>query len=283
MSAAGDIERALGVGVRNTTPLTGGCVAEVHLAHLADGRRVVAKRGSAGGTLDVEGWMLGYLGEHSPLPVPAVLHAEPGLLVMTHVEHTGGPGPAGESRAAELLAACHGVTSGTYGLERDTLIGPLRLPNTPSDNWPRFFAEHRLLHFGRLAEDAGSLPPGTFGALERLAERAEAELGGDGLRPGLIHGDCWAGNALWRDGDLAAFIDPAIHYADPEFELAFIELMGNLGAAFWRRYGALRPMRTGDWRRRRLVYQLPPLLVHACLFGGGYGASVARIARELGV
>ena len=37
--------------------------------------------------------------------------------------------------------------------------------------------------------------------------------------PALIHGDMWGGNVLTRNGRIAAFVDPAIYYADPEIEL----------------------------------------------------------------
>ena len=35
-----------------------------------------------------------------------------------------------------------------------------------------------------------------------------------------------------------------------------------------------------DWQERLGIHQLFPLLVHACLFGGGYGARAATVARS---
>ena len=83
---------------------------------------------------------------------------------------------------------------------------------------------------------------------------------------------------LHRDGRVAAFIDPATHYAHPEVELAFSTLFGTFGRAFFDRYAQLRPIEPGFFERRRDVYNLYPLLVHAILFGGGYGRQVEAIA-----
>jgi fructosamine-3-kinase len=69
-----------------------------------------------------------------------------------------------------------------------------------------------------------------------------------------------------------ALIDPSAQWADPEFELAFIALMGGVSGAFWDRYAERRAMRPGFHERRVFAYQAYPLAVHAALFGGGYGA-----------
>ncbi len=132
---------------------------------------------------------------------------------------------------------------------------------------------------GRLALDAGRLPAGAFAALERLAGRLERYIEAGG-RPALIHGDVWGGNVLARGGHIAAFVDPAIYFADPEIELAFSTLFGTFGEAFFERYGEIRPLAPGFFEARRDLYNLYPLLVHTRLFGGGYAASVAQILRR---
>jgi fructosamine-3-kinase len=277
------IGELLGVEVAGVAPLSGGCVAEVHRVELGDGRRVVVKvdRGPDA-KLDIEGMMLDRLHETGRIPVPGVLHAEPGLLVMEHVEHDGRRSEAGEATFADRLASLHGVTWDRYGFEADTLIGSLDQPNPPEKSWARFFAEHRLSYMGRLAEGRGALPRGVMGRLERLAGEVEGVIEPGPERPALIHGDAWAGNVLWNGGELAALIDPAVYFADPEIELAFIDLMGSVGRVFWDAYGEAGTIRPGFWERRRTLYNLYPLLVHAALFGGGYGASVSRSLGSLG-
>lgn len=274
------VQLALGVDVVRSVPLSGGCIGDVQTYDLADGRRVVVKSG--GTNLDVEGWMLRYLRTHSALPAPDVLLSEPDLLVMSHIETSGRITAAVEEDAADHLARLHSLTGDAFGLERDTLIGGLRQPNTPADTWVTFFAEQRLLFMGCAAMDAGQLPTALFRRLETLCGQLDQWLT-EPDAPRLIHGDMWTGNVLAHGDRIAGFVDPAIYYADPEIELAFATLFGTFGEAFFKRYGEHRPMAPGFFEQRRDLYNLYPLLVHVRLFGGSYVASVARTLTTFGV
>jgi fructosamine-3-kinase len=277
---AARVARVLGTGVERLEPLAGGCVAQVARADLAGGGAVVVKHGGRGYL--TEAAMLTALAERSALPVPGVLHAEPDLLVIEHVPHDGRGGPEAERHAAELLAGLHGVRGGSFGFERDTLIGPLDQPCPEGASWVAFFAEHRLGHFGKLAARRGSIDAACLDRLGRLADRL-----GDWIdepeHPSLVHGDVWGGNVLMDGGRVAAFIDPAPHYAHAEVELAFITLFSTFGRPFFERYGSIRPIRPGFFETRRHVYNLYPLLVHAILFGGGYGRQVGSTLDRLGL
>jgi fructosamine-3-kinase len=260
--------------------LVGGCIAEVWRVTLDDGRRLVAKR-SEGGGLEPEAFMLRWLAAHSALPVPAVRHADDRLLLMDYVETSGRLDDAAQAHAAELLAALHDIGAERFGFERDTLIGPLEQPNPWTGSWVAFFRDQRLLDLGRRAFEAGRLPAATLRDLEAFCGRLERYLE-EPAAPSLIHGDVWDGNILVRDGRVAAFIDPAIHFAHPEVELAFSTLFGTFGPAFFRRYRELRPLAPGFFETRRDIYNLYPLLVHSRLFGGHYPAQVARILARFG-
>jgi fructosamine-3-kinase len=273
VSLAADVERLTGRRVTSTRPLSGGCVGEVRLVSLADGGRLVAKLGPG---LEPEAWMLRRLAGCSRLPVPEVIHGDDDLILMTHVEAGGAlEGPAQE-HAAELLADLHGVTWHAYGLERDTVIGGLAQPNPETQSWLEFWRDHRLLYMAGQALAAGRLPAATMAGIERLAARL-GEWIEEPERPSLVHGDAWAGNLLCRAGRVAAFIDPAIHFADAEVELAFGTMFGTFDDRFYRRYGELRPIRPGFWEARRDLYTLWPLLVHVRLFGGSYVGGVERV------
>lgn len=282
-ASVGDrIEAALGVRPRALAPLSGGCIAEAYRAELPGGARVVAKCAAGAGDLELEAYMLRYLAEHSRLPVPAVLHAEPGILIMEFIETAGGLDARAEHHAAELLAELHGVTGPAFGHERDTLIGPLHQPNPWTESWLDFFRDQRLIHMGRAAHAAGRLPDATLRRIERLADRLDRYIETPGP-PGLIHGDMWGGNVLARNGRIAGFIDPAIYHADPEIELAFSTLFSTYGSSFFDRYNELRPLSDGFFELRRDLYNLYPLLVHVRLFGGGgYLGGVETTLKRLG-
>jgi len=270
------IERAAGSPVAALHHLSGGHNATLWTVTLADGRRLAAK---AGHGLEPEGFMLRYLAAHGALPVPAVHHGDDGLLLMDFVETGGAITPAAEEHAAELVAALHAVTAPRYGFPRSTPIGPLPQPNDESNDWIAFFRDRRLLHMARAALDEHRIDSALMARIEALAARLPALIGTP-APPSLVHGDLWTGNVLVRGGRVAAFIDPAIHHADPEVELAFTTLFGTFGDAFFRRYGEIRPLRPGFFEARRDLYNLYPLLVHVRLFGGSYVGGVERTVRR---
>ena len=275
------IEAATGHRPERIAPLSGGCVGEVYRVDLADGTRLVAKTGSSGSGLAIEGYMLRKLAELSDLPVPSVLHADDTLLLMDYIETAGGLNDSAQAHAADLLAALHDVRGPAFGFERDTLIGGLHQPNPETPRWLEFFRDHRLLYMGRQALDAGRLPGRHMGRLEILAGRLERWIS-EPAHPSLLHGDMWTGNVLCNGGRIAGFIDPAVYYGDPEIELAFSTLFGTFGRPFFERYAELRNLESGFFEERRDLYNLYPLLVHVRLFGGSYVGSVDRTLTRFG-
>ena len=78
----------------------------------------------------------------------------------------------------------------------------------------------------------------------------------------------------------AVLIDPAAHGGHREVDLAMLRLFGSPGARVFDAYEEAAPLADGHEERVGL-WQLFPLLVHAVLFGGSYGASAERAARSL--
>lgn len=281
------IERALGRRPCSITPLAGGCVGDVRLAEFAEGEPVVIKAGAE--SLDIEGAMLRFLAEHSGVPVPRVLHAEPTLLLMEFVENDGTitSRASEQAHAGELLASLHdvrpfGSQASQFGFESDTLIGGLAQANPWTGSWVGFFAEQRLIAMSNEARRAGMAPEELCARVERFARDRLSDLLDEPARPSLLHGDAWAGNILVRDGRVAAYIDPALYFGHAEAELAFGTLFGTFGDPFFEAYRARRAIEPGFFEVRRAIYNLYPLLVHVRLFGGGYVAQVDATLRRFG-
>lgn len=276
------IERALATTAVSVRPLSGGCIGEVFQVSLKDGRTVVAKLDSGPSPkLDVEGYMLRYLGEQSALPVPEVLWSAPELLIMSHLRGDSHFSAPSQVHAAELLGALHAHRGRAHGLEQATLIGGLYQPNPWTESWVEFFREHRLLYMAREARKEGVLGDRLLGRLEAFA----ADLDGfieEPEYPALLHGDVWTTNVLASGGRITGFIDPAVYYGHPEIELAFITLFSTFGGTFFEAYDRIRGIRPGFFERRRDIYNLYPLLVHTRLFGPNYLGGVDGTIGRLG-
>lgn len=263
------LERLLQRRARAWQPLAGGMISQVLRVDLEGGGSIVAKIGDGSHDLRIEAYMLRYLREHSGLPAPAVLGEEPNLLLMDYVagriEWEGAP----LRHLGELLARCHQATSPTYGLERDTLIGPLHQPNPRMASWIAFFREHRLLYMIAIARESGNLPAELEPRLLRIADQLDQFLI-EPAKPALIHGDMWKTNVIAHAGRVAGIIDPALYYAHNEMELAYMTLFSGVGEEFFSAYTDAIPIESDFFATRRHIYNLYPLLIHLTLFGSKY-------------
>lgn len=224
------------------------------------GREVVVKQTSYDATIESEGLAaLGAAGAR----VPEVVEVGPRLLVTEAVE-----GDGDWAAFAVRLAEVHRHLGDTFGWHRDGVIGPLPMPSTPMDDWPTFFAACRLMPW------VDDLPAGPARRLRAAIDDGRlAVLLDHDVAPSLVHGDLWSGNVVGGEW----LIDPAVHHADRELDLAMADLFGGFARPFWDAYARAWPL-DEDWERRRRALQLFHLLVHVRLFGGGYvGQVVARL------
>lgn len=240
-------------------------IADVWRGQLEDGRAVVVKATDYDATLEAEGLeALAAAGA----PVPTVLAVDASTLVMSHVS-----GPPRWRELGATLAAVHGHRGERFGWHQDNVIGPLPQDNTERESWSEFYIEQRL----RPWLDTSDLPASVRRRLRAACDGPLPELLEHGAAPSLVHGDLWSGNIVAG----RALIDPAVHHADREFELAFAALFGGIPDDFWEGYHGTWPLDAG-WQRRRPALQLYHLLVHVELFGAGYAASVVQRLDQLG-
>ena len=199
-------------------------------------------------------------------PVPDVVLVEDDLLVTTAVEQM--PRTAGHDEAlGRGLALLHRAPVPALGWR---LVMGRDLPGRPVPA-----ADGAAFYGARLLELSARC------GLEEVVGPVVARLG-ELLPPGgpaLLHGDLWWGNVLFGTDGRSWLIDPSVHGGHPEEDLAMLALFGAVPDRLLRAYAEVRPLRAG-WEERVSLFQLPPLLVHAVLFGGGYRAQAEAVARR---
>jgi len=221
--------------------------------------------------------------------VVEVLGVGPHEIRVRRVRTAAATAPAAQAFGA-ALAVTHAAGAPAFGsLAPDAggraWIGPLPLATERMDGsagWGPFFAARRLEPHLRDARDSGAVDADGAATIRRVCDRLAAgdpDLSGPPEPVARLHGDLWAGNVLWTAGG-AVLIDPSAHGGHRETDLAMLALFG---APFLDRavaaYDARWPLAEG-WRDRVGVHQLYPLLVHAVLFGAGYGAQAVAVARR---
>ncbi|MGW3093386.1 fructosamine kinase family protein [Streptomyces sp. NPDC001102] len=270
--------RFTGCGVRGERRLTG-ALTEVGLD---GGRTVVVKRGDAPGAVRAEAAGLLWLAEADAVRVPEVHGYDENWLV-TDLVPRGRPTAAAARALGRELAALHAAGAPAFGAPPpdgpvDAFIGLAPLRNARGTDWPRWYAEHRVLPYLRSAVDAGTISPAESAVVERVCERLP-ELAGLAEPPARLHGDLWNGNVLWGADGHAWLIDPAAHGGHRETDLAMLHLFGcpHLEDVL-DGYRRAAPLADG-WRDRVGLHQLFPLLVHTVLFGRGYADQALATAR----
>jgi fructosamine-3-kinase len=275
------VERATGRRVTAARRVGGGCINEGWQVEFDGGERAFVKtRGEvAPGEYATEAEGLRWLAEPGVVRVPEVLGVSEGLLALEWIDE-GSLSATGAEELGRGLAALHAAGADAFGHARPLRIGRLELPNEPLADWPSFYAERRLRPLTAKARDAGSLTPSGATAVEHVCERIH-DLAGPAEQPARLHGDLWSGNVLAGSDGGAWLIDPVAYGGHPEVDLAMLRLFGAPSPRILDAYQEAAPLAEGHQERVGL-WQLFPLLVHAVLFGGHYGASVESTARRYG-
>lgn len=273
-------EKLLGTAVVATAPVAGGDICTATRLRLSDGRSALVKTlaHAPAGFFETEANGLRWLAEAAGARTPEVLAVATDCLVLSWVE-SGRPTADTVEQFARDLATTHSAGAKTFGAEVNGYIGTLPLPNTPDDSWPEFWVRQRILPYLKAARDRGSVDTAAQRAIESVVARID-DLAGPAEPPRRIHGDLWAGNIVWSTG-AGYLVDPAAYGGHRETDLAMLALFGAPHLTrLLDAYDEAAPLADG-WRDRVALHQLHPLLVHAVIFGGSYGARAASSARSL--
>jgi fructosamine-3-kinase len=282
--------------VQSISPCSGGDINRAFRLELGDGRTVFLKaragadpdefRSEAAGLR----WLTVPGGPAVAEPLAVVDGSGNAGLVLEWIEPGGPLTASGQERLGRGLARVHLARAEGHGVLAPGSPGPeLRLGGvtlgTPADLGPEtpFAAVYsaRIEALTGQALAAGNLDRDGAGLLGRLSERMD-ELSGPPVETARLHGDLWGGNVITGRDGRPWLIDPVAYGGHPEVDLAMLRLFGTPGEAFLGAYRELNPPLEGHDERVGL-WQVQPLLVHAVLFGGGYGSSaVAHAARYVG-
>ena len=287
------VARATGATVTAARPASGGSINEAWALELDGGRRAFVKTraDAVPGEYATEAAGLRWLAEPGAIELPGVIalsEDDPRFLALEWIDE-GSLDAAGEEALGRGLAALHAAGAPAHGAPPpdapapDGAVAPLRigeleLPNDPTPDWPAFYAQRRLAPLVQLSSQRGALSAAGRDAVERVCERI-GELAGPSEPPSRLHGDLWGGNVLAGADGRARLIDPAAYGGHREVDLAMLRLFGAPSARVFAAYEEAAPLADGH-EERVALWQLFPLLVHAALFGGHYGASVERAARR---
>lgn len=228
---------------------------------------------------------LRWIAEEGHVRVPDVLGVggDPGWIELQRIE-TAALSSEGAEELGRGIAAMHGLGAGAFGsLPPDAPDSSLRIGLAVSEvseaeDWPRFYVEQLLEPLAARAHAAGNLSAADRDAVARVCERI-GDLAGPDEAPARLHGDLWSGNVLAGSGGEAWLIDPAAYGGHREVDLAMLRLFRAPSERILAAYEEAWPLADGHEDRVDL-WQMLPLLVHALLFGRGYGGSVGEAARR---
>lgn len=273
-------EQLLGCAVVSTAPVAGGDVCTTTKLRLSDGRMAAVKTRTnpPAGFFATEAEGLSWLAQSECVAVPDVLAVAEDCLILSWIE----PGRASAEGATEFgrsLAQLHLSGASSFGHHSEGFIGLLPMPNRACETWVEFYAVRRVLPYLKLAVDRGQIDPVDAADVERVVRRITTLVGPE-EPPSRLHGDLWNGNVVWDAQGNACLIDPAAYGGHREVDLAMLTLFGLPQVQrVLDAYNETAPLADG-WQDRVSLYQLFPLLVHACQFGRSYGSRAGAAARE---
>jgi fructosamine-3-kinase len=257
--------------------VAGGDINDAWAVELESGDRLFVKTraGAPAGEYAAEAAGLAWLGE--AITVPEVVAVDEAFLALRWIDE----GLLDEESLGRDLAALHAAGAPGFGTTPHggaLRLGAADLPQGDSDDWASFYAHRRIAPLADQALERGALSREGRAAIERVCERM-ADLAGPPEDPARLHGDLWAGNVMGGSDGRPVLVDPAAYGGHREVDLAMLRLFGRISGATLAAYEERMPLAEGHEDRVQL-YQLLPLLVHAVLFGGSYGASAAQAARR---
>ncbi|MFY8273375.1 fructosamine kinase family protein [Pseudoalteromonas sp. SSDWG2] len=180
------------------------------------------------------------------------------------------------SQMGEYLALMHSKhEQGMFGNEQENYIGITVQPNQWHKKWDVFFSEERIGWQLQLLAEKGFV----LCDIDSFVDYVKQALHHHHIKPSLLHGDLWRGNAGFHNG-VPCFFDPACYYGDREVDIAMTKLFGTFPSTFYDAYQHHYPLQYG-FEQREAIYNLYHLLNHANIFAGQYLAQAKETIDNL--
>lgn len=217
---------------------------------------------------------LGFLNEKNllvPFPYLLWVNGNTSFLVMEYIQESGQRDSINYLTATTNL---YSIQSETWGWHENNYIGSLPQINVRTDDFYEYFWDTRWKPQLDLTIKKGLL---TFEHMKRLERLLKLSLswGIGRIVPRLIHGDLWAGNALWNPRGMY-LIDPCLSFGHPEQDLAMGLLFGGFPNSEMPKVLKAVGLDPSGFKERVPFWQIYPLLVHVNLFGSGYISQLER-------
>ncbi|MDC9563173.1 MULTISPECIES: fructosamine kinase family protein [unclassified Pseudoalteromonas] len=162
-----------------------------------------------------------------------------------------------------------------FGFDVDNYLATTVQPNQWHKKWDLFYAEERIgWQLQLLAEKGIQLVEP-----ELLINLVREQLHSHIVEPSLVHGDFWRGNMGFIK-NVPTLFNPACYYGDREVDIAMSELFAPLPDDFYNAYNAQYPL-SENYKKRKAIYQLYPILNHANIFAGHYLTQAKQHIDEL--
>ncbi len=177
-----------------------------------------------------------------------------------------------QEQLADVLIDLHNHTRQNYGSA---------LQAEGKDRWLDIFAPRIESNFSKMKK---YFDPHRQEIIRRMLNHLDDWLPESG-RPTLVHGDIWATNIMVDDANpnspsITAFLDSHAHFAEVEYELAYLQVFNTADETFFSCYTRCHPLREG-FERRCLVYWLNTMMLHVWLFGTGYLPACEQLVDKI--
>lgn len=264
--------------------IAGGCINSAFRVELADGHQLFLKVSSDSreGLFDSETVGLKLLGDAGAMRVPDVIGSgttsSQQFLILEWIDSGTRSSDFSETMGRQL-ALLHRTSHNQFGLDHDNVLGSTLQPNSWSNDWGSFWAQHRLGFQLDLAQKNRIGSRQLFELGDKLVSRLGDRFTFPNEPPALIHGDLWSGNYLCDSLGMPVLIDPAVYFASREAEFGMTTLFGGFDDRFYDAYKEAWPLPDGSLERIE-IYRLYHLLNHLNLFGESYLPGCLEIIRR---